>query len=281
MRNNYFDNFYELAISEDIGNGDHTSFACIPKDINGKAQLIIKEEGIIAGIDAAKEIYNKFDPSLNHNILISDGKEVTFGEIAFTVEGKVHSILQTERFILNIMQRMSGIATLTRKYVNLLEGLKTKILDTRKTTPGFRYFEKEAVRIGGGQNHRFGLYDMILIKDNHIDYAGGIEPAINRTKQYLENNNLDLKIEIEARNIDEIKKILSTGGIDRIMLDNFSVEETKKAVQIIDSKFETESSGGINFETIRSYAECGVDFISIGALTHRFKSMDMSLKAVK
>jgi nicotinate-nucleotide pyrophosphorylase (carboxylating) len=281
MKNKYFEEFYELAINEDIGNGDHTSLSCIQKGQKGKARLLIKENGIIAGVEAAKHIFLNFDPLLNLNIFFLDGDEVKPGDIVFTINGNVHSILQTERLILNIMQRMSGIATLTNKFVNKLNGLHTKVLDTRKTTPCFRYYEKEAVKIGGGVNHRFGLYDMILIKDNHIDFAGGIENAIKRTKQYIHDNNLDLRVEIEARNIDDINKIISIGGIDRIMLDNFSVENTKKAVELIKSRFETESSGGITLDTIRSYAECGVDFISIGAITHQFKSMDMSLKAMK
>ncbi len=280
MNNKYLDSFIQNAFNEDIGNGDHTSFACIPNDTIGKAQLLIKQDGIIAGIDIAKQVFNKFDKNLKVITFINDGEKVKNGDIAFTVEGKIISILQTERIVLNIMQRMSGIATQTNIYVEKIKDLKTKVLDTRKTTPGLRMLEKYAVKIGGGENHRMGLYDMIMIKDNHIDYSGGIENAINNTKTYLINNNLDLKIEVEARSIDEVKQILKIGGINRIMLDNFTIGETKKAVEIINGKFETESSGGINLDTIRSYAECGVDYVSVGALTHNFKSPDMSLKAI-
>ncbi len=280
MNGHYLDAFIENAISEDIGKGDHTSLACIPETTTGKAQLIIKQEGILAGIDVAKQIFTKFDKNLNFVIFINDGTKVKKGDIAFCVEGKALSILQAERLVLNVMQRMSGIATETKKYVEKLNGLNTKVLDTRKTTPGMRFLEKAAVKIGGGENHRMGLYDMIMIKDNHIDFAGGIKQAINSTKQYLNNNNINLKIVIEARNPDEVKEILSIGGIDRIMLDNFTIEETRESVKLIGRKYETESSGNITLETIRDYAECGVDFISVGALTHHIKSLDMSLKMI-
>ncbi len=280
MNGHYLDTFIEKAISEDIGKGDYTSLACIPETTTGKAQLIIKQEGILAGIDVAKQIFIKFDENLNFVIFINDGTKVKKNDIAFCVEGKALSILQAERFVLNVMQRMSGIATETKKYVEKLNGLNTKVLDTRKTTPGMRFLEKAAVKIGGGENHRMGLYDMIMIKDNHIDFAGGIIQAINSTKQYLNNNNINLKIVIEARNPDEVKEILSIGGIDRIMLDNFTIEETRESVKLIGRKYETESSGNITLETIRDYAECGVDFISVGALTHHIKSLDMSLKMI-
>ena len=267
------------SLREDIGNGDHSSLACIPDSEQGKAKLIIKQGGILAGIRIAKEIFKTADPELLLNILINDGTEVKKGDEAFIVSGKIHSILKSERLVLNVMQRMSGIATSTNIYVSRLKGLKTRILDTRKTTPGFRYLEKEAVRIGGGENHRMGLYDMIMLKDNHIDYAGGIINAIKRTNEYLSTKKLDLKIEIEARSLKDIEIILSAGGVHRIMLDNFTIENTAAAVRLIGGRFETESSGGITLETIRSYAECGVDFISVGALTHQIKSLDMSLKA--
>ncbi len=280
MNGHYLDAFIENAISEDIGKGDHTSLACIPETTTGKAHLIIKQEGILAGIDVAKQIFTKFDENLNFVSFINDGTKVKKNDIAFCVEGKALSILQAERLVLNVMQRMSGIATETKKYVEKLNGLNTKVLDTRKTTPGMRFLEKAAVKIGGGENHRMGLYDMIMIKDNHIDFAGGIKQAINSTKQYLKNNNIEQKVVIEARNPDEVKEILSIGGIDRIMLDNFTIEETKEAVKIIKRKYETESSGNITLETIRDYAECGVDFISVGALTHHIKSLDMSLKMI-
>jgi nicotinate-nucleotide pyrophosphorylase (carboxylating) len=242
--------------------------------------LIVKEDGIIAGIDIAARIFKKIDENLQLDVILKDGDKITKGDIAFTVEGKKHSILQAERIVLNFMQRMSGIATRTSEYVELLKGLKTKVLDTRKTTPGLRFIEKEAVRIGGGKNHRMGLYDMIMIKDNHIDFAGGIVPAISKSKEYIKSKNKNLKIEIEVRTIDDIKTILQAGGIDRIMLDNFSIEKTKEAVELIAGKYEIESSGGITYETIRDYAACGVDYISVGALTHQIKSLDMSLKAV-
>ena len=269
-----------LWFAEDIGDGDHTTLSCIPSDAQGKSQLIIKENGVLAGITIAREIFKAFDPELKMTVFIQDGTEVKVGDVAFVVEGKIQSLLQTERLMLNIMQRMSGVATRTREYVKLLEGTKTNVLDTRKTTPGLRLLEKEAVKIGGGVNHRIGLYDMILLKDNHVDFAGGIDKAIRRAKAYLQSKGKDLKIEIEVRNFDELSQVMSIGGVDRIMLDNFSVENTRKAVEIINGKYETESSGGITFETLRQYAECGVDYISVGALTHSVKSLDMSFKAI-
>lgn len=269
----------DLAFAEDIGDGDHTTLCCIPDDAMGKSHLLIKENGILAGVEVAKKVFDRFDSTMSVEVLITDGEPVKAGDIAMVVSGKVRSLLQTERLMLNIMQRMSGIATMTNKYVKRIEGTKTHILDTRKTTPGMRILEKQAVLIGGGMNHRIGLFDMILLKDNHIDFAGGIENAINRCHEYLKQNNLDLKIEIEVRSFDELDKVLSHGGVDRIMLDNFSVEDTKKAVQIINGRYETESSGGITYDTIRDYAECGVDFISVGALTHSVKGLDMSFKA--
>ncbi len=269
-----------LWFAEDIGDGDHTTLSCIPADAMGKSQLIIKENGVLAGITIAREIFKAFDPELKMTVFIQDGTEVKVGDVAFVVEWKIQSLLQTERLMLNIMQRMSGVATRTREYVKLLEGTKTNVLDTRKTTPGLRLLEKEAVKIGGGVNHRIGLYDMILLKDNHVDFAGGIDKAIQRAKAYLQSKGKDLKIEIEVRNFDELSQVMSIGGVDRIMLDNFSVENTRKAVEIINGKYETESSGGITFETLRQYAECGVDYISVGALTHSVKSLDMSFKAI-
>lgn len=277
------DNLKELIplwFAEDIGDGDHTTLSCIPYEATGKSQLIIKENGILAGVEIAREIFKSFDPELKMTVFISDGSTVKPGDIAFVVEGRVQSLLQTERLMLNILQRMSGVATRTNQYVKMLEGTKTRVLDTRKTTPGLRLLEKEAVKIGGGVNHRIGLYDMILLKDNHVDFAGGIEQAIRRTQNYLKEKAKNLKIEIEVRNFNELEQVISIGGVDRIMLDNFSVENTRKAVKMIDGKFETESSGGITFDTLRQYAECGVDYISVGALTHSVKSLDMSFKAV-
>ncbi|MDO9154571.1 MAG: carboxylating nicotinate-nucleotide diphosphorylase [Paludibacter sp.] len=276
----HFEQLISLWFAEDIGDGDHTTLSCIPETAVGKSQLIIKENGVIAGVEVARKIFQAFDPQLLMTVFINDGNEVKSGDIAFVVEGKIRSLLQTERLMLNIMQRMSGIATRTSEYVKLLEGTKTRVLDTRKTTPGLRLLEKEAVKIGGGVNHRTGLYDMILLKDNHVDFAGGIDKAILRAKNYMKEKNKNLKIEIEVRNFDELAQVLEIGGVNRIMLDNFSAENTRKAVEMIDGKFEIESSGGITFETIRSYAECGVDFISVGALTHSVKSLDMSFKAV-
>lgn len=269
----------DLAFAEDIGDGDHTTLCCIPEDAMGKSHLLIKDNGILAGVEIAKKVFNRFDPTMSVEVLIKDGDSVKTGDIAMIVKGKVRSLLQTERLMLNIMQRMSGIATMTNKYVKRIEGTKTHILDTRKTTPGMRILEKQAVFIGGGVNHRIGLFDMILLKDNHIDFAGGIENAINRCHDYLKNKGLDLKIEIEVRSFEELEQVISYGGVDRIMLDNFSVEDTRKAVKIINGRYETESSGGITYDTIRDYAECGVDFISVGALTHSVKCLDMSFKA--
>ena len=273
------DRLIDLAFAEDIGDGDHTTLCCIPDDAMGKSHLLIKEDGILAGVEVAKRVFARFDPTLHVDVLIKDGSEVKKGDISMIVSGKIRSLLQTERLMLNIMQRMSGIASMTHRYVKRLEGTKTKVLDTRKTTPGMRMLEKQAVKIGGGVNHRIGLFDMILLKDNHVDFAGGIKNAIGRCHKYLTEKSLDLKIEIEVRNFDEIRQVLDCGGVDRIMLDNFSVEDTKKAVEMIDGKYETESSGGITFDTIRQYAECGVDFISVGALTHSVKGLDMSFKA--
>ena len=267
--------------AEDIGDGDHTSLSCIPNDAMGKQQLIVKEDGILAGVEVAKQIFHYFDPEIKVETFIEDGAEVHVGDVAFVASGKVVSLLQVERLMLNIMQRMSGVATTTHKYVELLKGTKTRVLDTRKTTPGLRMLEKEAVRIGGGTNHRIGLFDMILIKDNHVDFAGGITAAITRAKEYCKAKGKDLKIEIEVRNFDELQEALDCGLMQRIMLDNFSVEDTRKAMEIIAGRYEVESSGGITKETLRSYAECGVDFISVGALTHSVKSLDLSFKAVK
>jgi len=280
MENRILREFILRSIGEDLGDGDHSSLACIPWEATGKAKLIIKEEGILAGVTVAREVFNTIDNDLTCEILIEDGKKIKPGEIAFYVSGRQQSILKSERLVLNIMQRMSGIATSTYQYVSLIEGTKAKILDTRKTTPGVRFLEKEAVRIGGGMNHRMGLFDMIMLKDNHIVYAGGIEKAIGKTREYLESNKRKLKIEIEARNLDDVIKIMDTGGVNRIMLDNFSIEDTLTAVNLIRGRYETESSGGITLETVRAYAECGVDFISVGALTHHIRSLDMSLKAV-
>ncbi len=281
MKNSSLKEFILRSLEEDLGDGDHSSLACIPELSQGKAKLLVKEEGIIAGLRVAKVLFETVDPGLLTQFLVKDGDRVSAGDIAFYVSGNQQSILKSERLVLNIMQRMSGIATSTNEYVTRLHGLKTKILDTRKTTPGFRAFEKEAVKIGGGINHRMGLYDMIMLKDNHIDYAGGIINALQKTREYLHVKKPGLKVEIEARNLKDVELILSTGGADRIMLDNFNIENTREAVKIIDGRVETESSGGITLETIRSYAECGVDFISVGALTHHVKSLDMSLKADK
>ena len=273
------DRLIDLSFAEDIGDGDHTTLCCIPDTAMGKSHLLIKEDGILAGVEVAKRVFARFDPTMQVEVLINDGAHVKKGDIAMVVTGKVRSLLQTERLMLNIMQRMSGIATMTAKYVERLKGTKTHVLDTRKTTPGMRMLEKQAVKIGGGMNHRIGLFDMILLKDNHLDFAGGIANAINRCHEYLKEKGLDLKIEIEVRNFDELRQAMECGGINRIMLDNFSVEDTKKAVEIVAGRYETESSGGITFDTIRDYAECGVDFISVGALTHSVKGLDMSFKA--
>jgi nicotinate-nucleotide pyrophosphorylase (carboxylating) len=274
------DELLDLAFAEDIGDGDHTTLCCIPADEMGKQHLLVKEEGILAGVEIAKKVFHKFDPELKMTVFINDGAHVKPGDVAFVVEGRVRSLLQTERLMLNIMQRMSGIATMTAKYMDRLKGLKTKVLDTRKTTPGMRMLEKEAVRIGGGMNHRIGLFDMILLKDNHVDFAGGIANAINKANEYIKANHKDgMKIEIEVRNFDELDEALATGHVDRIMLDNFTPENTKKAVDIVAGRCELESSGGITFETLRDYGECGVDYISVGALTHSVKGLDMSFKA--
>ena len=267
------------ALAEDTGSGDHSSLASIPSAVTGRARLIVKESGIIAGLHVAREVFLVTDPSLEIDILIEDGTSVKYGDIALTVAGSAHSILRAERLVLNIMQRMSGIATATSVYVEKVSGTKARITDTRKTTPGMRVLEKEAVRLGGGVNHRMGLYDMIMLKDNHVDYAGGITVAVRRTQEYLRKHNLNLKIEVESRNLREVREILETGGVDRIMLDNFDIPATKEAVAIIGDRAETESSGGITLANVRDYAMCGVDFISIGALTHHIKSLDMSLKA--
>jgi nicotinate-nucleotide pyrophosphorylase (carboxylating) len=269
MENRILREFILRSIYEDIGEGDHSSKACISENATGKAKLLIKESGILAGVRIALHVFSVIDKKLKIEILKNDGAKIVPGDVAFVISGNRQSILRSERLVLNIMQRMSGIATRTREYVDQLSGLRTKILDTRKTTPGMRFAEKEAVRIGGGENHRMGLYDMIMLKDNHIDYAGGIKPAIERTLEYLKKKDKNLKIEIEARSIKDIKEILECGGIDR----------TKTAVKMIGGRFETESSGGITLKTVRSYAECGVDYISVGALTHHIKSLDMSLKA--
>lgn len=273
------DKLIDLSFAEDIGDGDHTTLCCIPEEARGKSRMIIKEEGILAGVKIAEEVFNRFDSTLKVEILINDGTKVKPGDVAMVVEGSVRSLLQTERLMLNIVQRMSGIATITHKYMELLKGTKAKVLDTRKTTPGMRILEKMAVKIGGGENHRIGLFDMILLKDNHVDFAGGISNAIDRCHEYLEAKNKDLKIEIEVRSIDELNQVLEHGGVNRIMLDNFSVEDTRMAVDLIGGKYEIESSGGITLDMIRSYAECGVDYISVGALTHSVKSLDISFKA--
>lgn len=273
------DEIIESALLEDIGDGDHSSLACVPENASGKATLFVKDDGILAGVDLAVRIFRKYDPSLVVDVKIIDGSPVKKGDVAFTVTGSSRSILATERLVLNFMQRMSGIATQTNKIVSLLEGTSTRLLDTRKTTPCIRYMEKWAVRIGGGENHRFALYDMIMLKDNHIDYAGGIKPAIERTQAYLKESGKNLKVEIEVRDFEELNQVLEIGGVDRIMLDNFSVEQLEEALKLIPSNYETEASGGITIDTIRDYAETGVDFISVGALTHSFKSLDLSLKA--
>ena len=274
------DQIIKNAIREDVGNGDHSSLACIPSEAQGKAKLLVKDDGIIAGIEFAKQVFTYVDPQIKIEQLIKDGDPVSYGDIAFYVEGASQSILKAERLVLNAMQRMSAIATKTNTFVKLLEGTKTQILDTRKTTPGIRALEKWAVKIGGGTNHRFALYDMVMLKDNHIDFAGGITKAIDKTKSYLKENNLDLKIIVEARDLDEIKTILKSDGVYRILIDNFNYEDTKTAVTLIGDKCLTESSGGITLDTARKYAECGVDFISSGALTHSVYNMDLSLKAV-
>ena len=274
-------NLLTLAFAEDIGEGDHTTLCSIPESEMGRSQLLVKEAGVLAGVEIAKKVFGNFDPGLQLEVLLKDGAPVKPGDIAFVVSVKVHSLLQTERIVLNIMQRMSGIATVTREYVGLLKGTKAKVIDTRKTTPGMRILEKQAVKIGGGENHRLGLFDMILLKDNHVDFAGGIEQAIRGAQRYVKEKNRDLKIEIEVRNLNELTEALEVGGVDRIMLDNFSPEVTREAVRMVAGRVELESSGGITRDDIRDYAEAGVDYISVGALTHSVKSLDMSLKAVE
>ena len=275
------DRLIDLSFAEDSGDGDHTTLCCIPEDAMGKSKLLIKEDGILAGVEIAKEVFHRFDPTMQVEVLMGDGTKVKKGDVAMIVTGKVRSLLQTERLKRKLMQRMSGIATMTAKYVERLKGTHTRVLDTRKTTPGMRMLEKQAVKIGGGCNHRIGLFDMILLTDNHVDFAGGIANAINRCHDYLKQKGLAPKIEIEVRNFDELKQAMDCGGIDRIMLDNFSVADTKKAVEIVGGEYETESSGGITFDTLRDYAECGVDYISVGALTHSVKGLDMSFKATE
>lgn len=278
--NDYIEKLIELAIAEDIGDGDHSSLSCIPKDATGSVKLMFKQQGVVAGIEVASKIYQRIEPGTEFTPLLSDGDEVSPGDFGFLAKGSVHGLLQAERIVLNVMQRMSGIATQTRKYVKVVEGTNAKILDTRKTTPGMRILDKLAVKIGGGHNHRMGLFDMIMLKDNHIDFAGGIEQAIRKANDYLQATGRSLPIEVETRSLDDIKKVLSVGGVTRIMFDNFSVEQTRKAVDLVNGRFETESSGGITLETIRGYAETGVDFISVGALTHQIKSLDMNLKKI-
>lgn len=274
------DDLLNLAFAEDLGDGDHTTLSTIPAEEMGKSQLIIKEDGILAGVDVALKVLEKVDPSIKTEVFINDGANVKKGDVAFIAEGPVRSLLIAERTMLNIMQRMSGVATMTRRYQDELNGLHTRVLDTRKTTPGMRMLEKEAVKIGGGTNHRIGLFDMILIKDNHIDFAGGIEKAIDRANEYCRENGKDLKIEVEVRSIDDINRVLAHGGVDRIMFDNFTPELTREAVDLVAGKVETESSGGITLENLRQYGEAGVDFISVGALTHSVKGLDMSFKAI-
>lgn len=277
--NTYLSEFIEAAIREDVGDGDHSSLSCIPADAVDRAQLIVKEDGIIAGVEVARDVFTKLDPKVEFEKLIDDGTFVKKGDIVFKVKCATRTLLMAERLVLNLMQHMSGIATATNVYVKRLEGLHTRVLDTRKTTPGMRLLDKLAVKIGGGCNHRIGLFDMIMLKDNHNDFAGGIPQAIERVHKYLKETGKDLKIEVEVRNLDELEQVMSVGGVHRIMLDNFDIETTKKAVERIAGKYETESSGGITLETLRDYAECGVDFISVGALTHHVSSLDMSLKA--
>lgn len=281
MDKQIIDHFITNALAEDVGDGDHTSLATIPDGTIGKAKLLVKDNGILAGVELALEIFDQIDSSLKVTVFLNDGASVKPKDIAFEVEGDAQNILKAERLVLNCMQRMSGIATKTREIVDLLKGTNTKVLDTRKTTPGLRYLEKWAVRIGGGVNHRFGLYDMILIKDNHVDYSGGIRQAIENTQAYLQKLNKKLAIEIEVRNLEELEQVLQTGGVNRILLDNFNFIDLRQAVNMIEGRFITEASGGITIDNIRQYAECGVDYISVGALTHSVKSLDMSLKAVK
>ncbi len=279
-KNELIDELLDLAFAEDVGDGDHTTLSTIPADAIGRSRLLVKEEGVIAGVEMAEKVLHRVDPSIKVEIIITDGSRVKPGDVAFFAEGPVRSLLVAERTLLNIMQRMSGIATMTRRYQDELEGLKTKVLDTRKTTPGMRMLEKEAVSLGGGTNHRIGLFDMILIKDNHIDFAGGIEKAVERAKNYCRENGKDLRIEVEVRGLDDIRRVLEIGGVDRIMFDNFTPELTREAVALVGGKTETESSGGITLDNLRAYGEAGVDFISVGALTHSVKGLDMSFKAV-
>ncbi len=280
LNKDLFNSLLDTALREDIGDGDHSSLSCIPEKAPGTARLLIKDKGIIAGIDIAGKIFKKLDPGLKLDALLKDGDSIDNGDIAFTVSGSVLSILKYERLVLNIMQRMSGIATKTAEYVKAVDGLNTRILDTRKTAPGLRILDKEAVRIGGGMNHRMGLYDMIMLKDNHIDFSGGIENAIKKANKYLANKGKDLKIEIEARSLADVREILRVGSVHRIMLDNFHLQETREAVELIDGRFETESSGKITLDNLRDYAECGIDYISVGALTHQVRGLDLSLKAI-
>ena len=273
------DNLLDLAFAEDLGDGDHTTLSTIPENAMGRSRLIIKEDGILAGVKVAEKVLHRVDPSIKMTVMIGDGAEVNKGDVAFTAEGPVRSLLIAERTMLNIMQRMSGVATMTRRYQDQLKGLRTRVLDTRKTTPGMRMLEKEAVATGGGTNHRIGLFDMILIKDNHIDFAGGIEKAISRAQQYCMETGKKLRIEVEVRSLDDIRRVLAHGGVDRIMFDNFTPELTREAVLLVDGKVETESSGGITIDNLRAYGETGVDFISVGALTHSVKGLDMSFKA--
>lgn len=276
----YLEVFIKMALTEDMGDGDHTTLSTIPENQMGKAHLIIKEEGILAGVEVALEVFNTVDPELEIKVLVEDGQAVHIGDIALEVSGKLHSILLAERLVLNIMQRMSGIATVTRRVVDAIAPTGAKVLDTRKTTPGLRFLEKQAVKIGGGVNHRFGLFDMILIKDNHVDYAGGIENALNKAFQYRKDHNKDIQVEIEVRNLEELKQVLASEKVDRVLLDNFDYATLREAVKIVDKKIITEASGGITFENAYEFASCGVDYISMGALTHSVKSLDMSLKAI-
>lgn len=275
-----FEAFLETTLKEDLGDGDHSSMACIPAKATGKARLLIKDEGIVAGLDIASHIFQRIDPDLRMEFYLRDGDRIKTGDIGFMVSGTIHSILKSERIVLNVLQRMSGIATQTDRYVTKIKDLHTKILDTRKTTPGMRFLDKEAVRIGGGENHRMGLYDMIMLKDNHIDFAGGIAKAIRKTNEYLKRTGKSLRIEVEARGLEDVREIIEVGQVHRIMLDNFSIASTRKAVKLIEGRYETESSGKITFENIREYAACGVDYISVGALTHQIRSLDFSLKAI-
>ena len=275
----FVDDLIELAIREDIGDGDHSSLSCIPHDERGRMKLLVKQEGILAGVEVAQRVLKRLDPEVKFEQLLEDGARIKPGDIAFYVEGRLISLLQAERILLNIMQRMSGVATQTAIYVKELEGLKTKVLDTRKTTPGMRVLDKMAVKLGGGENHRIGLFDMVILKDNHIDFAGGILKALPRVREYLKEKGKNIPIEVEVRSLDDIRDVFAAGGCDRIMLDNFTPEMTREAVKLIDGRIEIESSGGITLKNLREYAECGVDFISVGALTHQIKSLDLSLKA--